>query len=113
MEHFLVCLVLGLIGLLGVEGLAFALVLVWSLFRTTAGCPQCSRLWGLKPTGGRFKGVTRRALVTEAGSKKVGQRDEKVNIPLSAFEIVHQCQFCGYEEVRINLEVEDTPFVGC
>jgi hypothetical protein len=103
-------LILGALVALG--ALAFLVVLILSLQRTTTRCPRCSRPRGMKRIGKPVKAVTRQTLVTEAGSPNVVAQDEQVDIPLSDFEVLYRCQFCGYEETRIQLQldVEETPY---
>jgi hypothetical protein len=100
----------GLFALLIVGGLAFAVVLICSIRRTTERCLRCGRPRGMKPTSAHFKAVTRRTLVTETGSPNVIERDEQVVIPLSDSELLHRCRFCGYEEARTQLDVDDARY---
>jgi hypothetical protein len=102
--------VLFLCALLAVAAMAFVVALIFSLWRTKAPCPRCSRLGGMKPTSEGFKVVTRPALVAEAGSRSVVAQDDQVNIPLSDSEVLYRCRFCGSAEARIKPDVEDTPY---
>jgi hypothetical protein len=100
-------ILLALIGSLIVGAVAFVVFLLYRRTQAAARCPKCFKKWAMRPTDEWLKMVTRPTLVTDVGSKHIAERKEEVAVPLSRFEALNRCWYCGHAEIRTKLGLDE------
>jgi hypothetical protein len=95
------------IGAWIIGAVAVVVFLLYHRAQAAARCPKCSKKWAMRPIDEWLKTVTRPTLVADVRSKQIVERKEEVAAPLSRFEVLHRCRYCGYAEVRTKLGLDE------